>query len=269
MSRQRTVVGIGEALLAEYPQRVEPAGIAADVATIAVQLGHRGVAVARLGQDEAAREVMNRLDETGVNTEHLQSDPDLPTGRVAVESEDAASVPLPTRDTASDNLQWDYDLADLAQQADVVVFGPYACRHGQTRAVIHQFLSECTVARRLFDLTHRGNRMLDRATLAPLLGESDGVLLDEAGLELLVPGATADHVDTMRRLLRAHDLTMAMLAGGEGAAIQVIDADDAQSLPAATGRCSIRTGCLALLLALQTGADLKRAIEAAQQGGSD
>ena len=54
MARRRTIVGIGEALLAEHPDREEPAGLAPLVAINAILLGHRGLAISRLGQDDAS-----------------------------------------------------------------------------------------------------------------------------------------------------------------------------------------------------------------------
>src|SRR5258708_3575997 len=76
MSRPRTIVGIGEALLCEYPDRIEPGGLAIRTALAAIQRGDHGLAISRVGQDRAGDELLRRLAETGLSAAHLQSDPD-------------------------------------------------------------------------------------------------------------------------------------------------------------------------------------------------
>ncbi|MHC4128850.1 MAG: hypothetical protein ACYSUA_11905, partial [Planctomycetota bacterium] len=141
MARKRVIVGIGEALLAEYPDREEPAGLAALVPIQAVLLGHEGIAISRLGQDRAADALLSGLRERGVDVSHLQSDPDLATGRLVIRALGGAT--LLDAHAAYDQLQWDFDLADIAQGADAVVFGALIMRSGQARSAVDRFLDEC------------------------------------------------------------------------------------------------------------------------------
>ncbi len=153
MPRKLTIVGLGEALLMERPDGAQPAGLGASVAMRAVGLGHVGVVISRTGQDDAGTELTNLLDAAGVNTSHLQSDPDLPTGRVIVRATgEMIARHLDTR-AAYDNLQWDFDLEDVAQQADGVVFSMLTRRSGQTRSEENRFLAACHGAIKVLDMT--------------------------------------------------------------------------------------------------------------------
>jgi len=188
MARQRVFVGIGEALLCEYPDRVEAGGLAVRFARHAVQLGHMGVAVSRLGQDSAADELLRQLRELGIRLDALQSDPDLATGRLIVKSIAGKTSRTLTSRAAFDNLQWDFDLVDTAQQADAVLFGSLARREGQSRSIIKRFLAECLSAVRVFDMTNRAHETIDRVEARTGLEFADGLIADAHALKALAPG---------------------------------------------------------------------------------
>ena len=187
MSRRRVIVGLGEALLVEHADREEPGGLALLVPQYAVLLGHEGIAISRLGQDEAARQIIGKLREAGVDTSHLQSDPDLATARLLRRSLGGRNSLVDQ--AAFDSLQWDFDLADVAQRADAVVFGALAGRSGQARSAIDRFLDECAIALRLFDLTCRHGDELNRSRVISGLKHSDVLVVDNAALDTLLPGA--------------------------------------------------------------------------------
>ncbi len=208
MARRRTIVGLGEALLSEQADREEPAGLALLVPVHAVRLGHVGIAISRLGQDRAARVLTERLRALGVEVAHLQYDPDLPTGRAPGTSGARGGLDA---QAAYDNLQWDFDLADVAQEADAVVFGARARRTGQTRSTCDRFLAECRRALRLFDLTNRSAEGLLRSLALPALFASEAAAVDGAALEQLRPGAAARPArDTILELIRQADLAFVL-----------------------------------------------------------
>jgi sugar/nucleoside kinase (ribokinase family) len=113
---------------------------------------------------------------------------------------------------AFDNLQWDFDLSDVAQQTDAVVFGALARRSGQTRSTIDRFLAECTAAMKIFDLT--GGHRLERATALPALRSVDAAVADLRAIRALVPGA-ADAVprDATLQLIRSTNISFVLLVG--------------------------------------------------------
>ena len=138
MGRRQTIVGLGEAR-AERTDGDEPAGLALVVPINAVLLGHEGIAVSRLGQDRTADLLIERLQALGVDVSHLQRDPDLATARVSTRS--VSSHRGIDTQAAFDNLQWDFDLSDVAQEADAVVFGVLGRQSGQARSTADRFLA--------------------------------------------------------------------------------------------------------------------------------
>ncbi len=189
MARQRVIVGIGEAALAERLDGEEPTGLALLVPIAAAMLGHRGVAISRLGQDAAADELVRRLRASGVEVDHLQSDPDLATGRAPAVRQDRGPRGDDGSPVAWDNLQWDFDLIDVAQIADGVVFSALGRRNGQARSTSDRFLAECRSAVRLHDLTRRPAGGLDRGRVLTTLRGVEGAAVDNAALTQLLPGS--------------------------------------------------------------------------------
>jgi sugar/nucleoside kinase (ribokinase family) len=211
MARRRVIVGIGEALLAEYPDREEPAGLAALVPILAALLGHEGIAISRLGQDRTADALVSGLRERGVDVSHLQSDPDLATGRLVIRALGGAT--LLDAHAAHDQLQWDFDLADVAQGTDAVVFGALIRRNGQSRSAVDRFLDECKAAVRVFDLTNRPEPELNRGHTLSGLMHAEVAVVDDRAISSLLPGAGATPPpETVRELLRLGGLKLVLVA---------------------------------------------------------
>lgn len=211
MARRRVIVGVGVAVLAEASDREIPAGVALQVPLHAVTAGHEGIAIARLGQDATANQLLSVLRESGVDVRHLQSDPDLPTGRARL-GRDGRLERLDDN-AAFDQLQWDFDLSDVAQRADAVVFDALMRRSGQTRSAADRFLDECTRAMRVFDMTGCDFDKLDRSDILSGLEHATIVVVDDSALRMLLPGAAEGPPrDPAKELLRRGGLDMVLVA---------------------------------------------------------
>jgi sugar/nucleoside kinase (ribokinase family) len=270
MARQRTIVGIGESVLVEHPDRVEPAGLAARIALAAVALGHKGVALSRIGQDQAGEELRRLLNEKGVDTSCFQHDPDLPTARSIVRPlGDRIERHLEDR-AAFDNLQSDFDLEDVAHQADAVVYGLLTRRGGQTRSEEDRFIAQCKAAVKVFDLVNRGDEEPRRNRIESGLNFADGVIVDAPALHSILPAASGDlSAGDVRTLMRQAHLSFVItvtpasgdqleisLHSGEEAHVETIPHD---MLNAAT--VGLLAGVLrgaAMRDALKSGADIAR-----------
>lgn len=206
MPRERVIVSIGEALLSERRGNVEPGGLAMNYAQAAAKAGFRGAAVSRIGQDESGEQLLQLARERDIDVEHVQSDPDLPTARLLTRTVAGQSVSILTANAAFDNLQWDFDLIDLAQRAEAVFFGQLARRNGQAKSVIKQFLLECSgggAAMRVFDLTNRGGDAVDRAAAWTGLEFCEVLISDARGLSALAPTAAGNVEAAAKEVLRA------------------------------------------------------------------
>lgn len=164
----------------------------------AAMLRHRGVAISRIGQDAAAAELLRRLRALGVDVDHLQTDPDLATGRAVPRLQRGGDgTPL-----AWDNLQWDFDLSDVAQVADAVVFSDLGRRSGQARSTSDRFLAECRRALRVHDLTRRPASGIDRTRALGTLRTVEAAIVDDAALSQLLPGTVEAGPDAAMAALR-------------------------------------------------------------------
>lgn len=207
VSAPRTIVGLGELLQVRRAGSELPGGLAADAAMTASRLGHRGIPVSRLGQDEPGDSVRSALERAGVDVSHLQSDPDLPTGRLLVRTIAGRTTRSLDDLAAFDLLQWDFDLEDLARRADVIMFNALGRRHGQARSVIDRTLDFARQSLRVFDLTSRAAGELERSVFALGLETSEALILDRASLDAVLPGAKSEPVKVaVSKLIAQHDL---------------------------------------------------------------
>jgi hypothetical protein len=267
MSRQRVFVGIGEALLWESGGQARPGGLAVQAAIAATQLGHKGIVVSRVGQDAAAEEVLRQLRALPVNLDALQSDPDLATGRLVERAIGPRTMRTLTARAAFDNLQWDFDLVDVAQQADAVVFGQLARREGQSQSIIKRFLAECTGAIRLFDLANRAGEEVDRIDARSGLELAEGVVADHAALKALAPfwdGKDA-HAAASEVLRSSPSLAfVASVEVADGAQMMTIHAGgQASRSPRAVPTSQRASMLVGVLHGMLEGWDLSRSLELA------
>lgn len=185
MEQPRTLVGLGEALYDVFPDEMRLGGAPLNFAVHAHQLGNHGVMVSRIGDDALGGQLLDDLRGREMSADHVQIDPDRPTGTVLVKL-DAGGEPTYdiVKHVAWDNLQWDPQLETLAAHADGVCFGSVAQRYGQTRNTIYRFLSAAGRAVRLYDVNLRQDyydrriltRSMELATAAKLNSEELGTL---------------------------------------------------------------------------------------------
>jgi len=190
-----TLVSIGEALYDVFPDHRQLGGAPLNLALGLDQLirphGGKTLLVARVGQDDAGRELIDELTRRGLSVEYVQTDPDKPTGQVLVSFDDAGQPRYEVvRDAAWDVMQFDPDLEDLARHCDAVAFGTLAQRDAQSRNTIFRFLDAARRAVKLVDVNLRADyfdrRLLERTfehvTIVKLNHEELPRVADELGI---------------------------------------------------------------------------------------
>ncbi|MFK7959340.1 MAG: PfkB family carbohydrate kinase [Phycisphaerales bacterium] len=197
LTRTHLIVAAGVAALDESPSAVALGGGAARVALAAVRRGHRAAIVSRIGQDERGDTVLSALAEAGVETTHVQRDPDHDTPRVLRRPDGTPNPAADERETAAEWLQWDHDLEDVARRADSVVFGLASWRGGQSRSEERRLLDAAETAIRIAVLPDRSvsgcaDAPLDRTLAMSALDAAQLVVADRAALRRLT---TVDGTD--------------------------------------------------------------------------
>lgn len=139
-----TVIGLGEVLWDVFPDSKRPGGAPANVAFQAGQLGNRGLVLSAVGDDELGRELLDQLQQTGLDVSLVRRDAAHPTGRVTVDLSDGGHPDY----LIHEGVAWDYLVADeewldAAGRAAAVAFGTLAQRNEPSRETIHQVLAAC------------------------------------------------------------------------------------------------------------------------------
>jgi len=213
---------MGEALFDVFPDETRLGGAPLNLALHAHQLGNDGTIVSRIGQDDLGRRLLEELARREMSDDHLQTDPDHPTGTVLIDFDAEGE---PTYDiieqVAWDYLQWDGDLDDLARHCDAVAFGTLAQRTAQTRNNIYRFLGEARRAVKLLDVNLRQD-YYDRRGITRSLELVDAVKANRMEVERLgqLLGLEGDPADVAGRLIGQFDLKwLAVTAGAEGVTV--------------------------------------------------
>jgi fructokinase len=218
---KKKVVGLGEVLWDLLPERTCLGGAPANFAYITTLMGDQGIVASRVGEDSPGLEALRRMEELGLNIDHVQTDRQRPTGTVKVEldSKGLARFEI-AHPVAWDALEWTSDWQDLAEKADAVCFGSLAQRADESRATIRQFLhstSPRTV--KIFDVNLRQSYYSEEV-LSESMRLADIVKLNDEELPKIMNLNKVPHKDELSSaqwLIRTHDLKLVCITrGGRG-----------------------------------------------------
>ena len=124
---KKRVVGLGEVLWDLLPERTCLGGAPANFAYITTLMGDQGIVASRVGEDARGLEALRRMEELGLDIDHVQTDRQHPTGtvQVQVDSNGLARYEI-AHPVAWDFLEWTPEWQHLAADADAVCFGSLA-----------------------------------------------------------------------------------------------------------------------------------------------
>jgi fructokinase len=216
------VVGLGELLWDLLPTGKQCGGAPANFTYHAQALGAEAWLVTRVGDDELGDELRQHVVALGLPDVYLTTDPDHPTGTVAVEL-DGFGQP---KYVIHEHVAWDFippreDLAELALRADAVCFGTLAQRNAVSRTTIRDFLAatrnDCL---RIFDVNLR-QRYYNMDTIAPSLAAATVVKLneDEFAVFRKLLSISGDEPTALGTMFRRFGLRLIVLTKGAGGAV--------------------------------------------------
>jgi fructokinase len=223
---KQKVVGLGEVLWDLFPERSCLGGAPANFAYIATLLGDQGIVASRVGNDSLGSEALRQLKELGLDIDHVQSDPQHPTGTVKVEVDCKGQARYQiAHPVAWDFLEWTPAWRHLAEAADAICFGSLAQRSEESRATIRCFLRASPNALKVFDVNLR-QAYYSQEVLAESMKLADIVKLNDEELPKImslancpdsVPGSDGDELSSARYLISAYDLKLVCITrGGRG-----------------------------------------------------
>ncbi len=218
---KKKVVGLGEVLWDLLPGGACLGGAPANFAYITTLMGDLGIVASRVGEDSRGIDAMRRMEELGLDIDHVQTDREHPTGVVNVKVD---PVGLPQYEIAHsvawDFLEWNSDWRQLATDADAVCFGSLAQRSEKSRATIRQFLAaapEHTV--KIFDLNLR-QAYYSAETVCESMRLADIVKLNDEELPKLMNLLRIPHKDdrtSAKGLIQEYELKLVCVTrGGNG-----------------------------------------------------
>jgi fructokinase len=184
-------------------------------------MGDQGIVASRVGEDSRGLEALRRMDELGLDIDHVQTDPHHPTGTVKVELDGKGIAEFEiARPVAWDALQWTQDWQRLAESADAVCFGSLAQRSDESRTTIQKFLQATVPGTvRVFDVNLR-QCYYSHEVLAQSMKLADIVKLNDEELPKIMSLAKFPHKDELssaQRLIGAYDLKLLCVTrGGRG-----------------------------------------------------
>ena len=133
------IIGMGEILWDVLPEGKKLGGAPCNFAYHVSQFGLDSCAVSAIGDDPLGKEIIENLDEKGVNY-HIDTVP-YPTGTVQVEL-DSNGVPQYEikENVAWDNIPYTERLEELAKQTKAICYGSLGQRNIVSRNTINRFL---------------------------------------------------------------------------------------------------------------------------------
>ena len=226
---KKKVVGLGEVLWDILPERTCLGGAPANFAYITTLMGDQGIVASRVGEDSRGLEALRRMEEFGLNIDHVQTDRQRPTGTVKVEldSKGLALFEI-AHPVAWDSLEWTLDWQHLAEKADAVCFGSLAQRSEESRATIRHFLKSTSPRTiKVFDVNLRQS-YYNQEVLSESMRLSDIVKLNDEELPKIMSLNQAPHKDELSSaqwLIRTHELKLVCITRGGRGSLLVRDED--------------------------------------------
>ena len=231
---KKRVVGLGEVLWDLLPGGACLGGAPANFAYITTLMGDQGIVASSVGEDSRGIDALRRLEELGLDIDHVQTDRAHPTGVVNVTLDDEGMAQYDiAHPVAWDFLRWNSDWERLASTVDAVCFGSLAQRFETSRDTVRNFVAATPKhAVRVFDVNLRQTYYC-REVLSESMNLADIVKLNDEELPKimsLLKLSHKDEVSSARRLVRECDLDIVCITrGGRGSIL--VHNDDVSEHP--------------------------------------
>jgi fructokinase len=220
------VIGVGEILWDVFPNGKKLGGAPANFAYHISALGHNGIILSRIGNDNNGKEIIKHLKGLGLATKYIQIDNNKATGVVEVKI-DNKNQPnyIIKENVAWDFMQWSEKFNLLIKTTDAICYGTLAQRDEVSKKTIVSLLEKMnknTV--KVYDINLRQS-FFSKTIIDDALKLSDILKLnsDEINVlrELLNISIKYNEKDICKFLLDSYNLNLICLTKGEEGSILI------------------------------------------------
>jgi fructokinase len=214
----KNILCFGEILWDTFGTEKVAGGAPMNVARHLVQQGADVSFASRVGTDESGKGLIEFLKTSGLYSDLIQLDDELPTCEVTVKLDIQGSatyiIPKPC---SWDNIQTETALDEAAMAASAVVFGSLACREKTTRDTLLNLLNEIS-ALKIFDVNLRPPHYT-LAHIETLAARADVVKMNDEEAGLLIGGTSNMKEKIIEFQKKYHAQTICVTRGENGAIV--------------------------------------------------
>jgi len=212
------ILCFGEILWDAFGDEKVAGGAPMNVARHLVQQGANVSFASRVGTDDSGKGLIDFLKASGLYSDLIQLDDDLPTCEVTVHLDAGGHatyiIPQPV---SWDNIQTEPALTIAAKKASAIVYGSLACRDVITRDTLLKLLAE-TTALKIFDVNLRPPHY-SLSTIETLVAGADVIKMNEDEAALLMGGQTENLKETIIAFQKKYQSQTICVTRGEHGAI--------------------------------------------------
>ncbi|RFZ81042.1 carbohydrate kinase [Mucilaginibacter terrenus] len=215
----KQILCFGEVLWDAFGDGKKAGGAPMNVARHLVQQGNNVLFASRVGADPSGEELTGFLKTSGLYSNLLQQDEQLPTCEVAVQLDEnnTATYVFPEK-VSWDNIQFTDELNTAARNAGAIVFGSLACRYDTTMDTLVQVLDESD-AIKIFDVNLRPPHFT-LGTIEALAARANVIKMNEEEAQLLIHSSkTGDLKEMIMEFQSKFNATVICVTRGDKGAI--------------------------------------------------
>ena len=214
------VICFGEVLWDMLPNGPKPGGAPMNVAIHLKQQGQNPILISKIGRDGKGKQLLQFLNKSGLKTDLITTDPNLPTSKVLVNLDENRNATYEICEpVAWDNILMD-DLDDsIISNAGIIIFGSLASRNQTTRNTLFEILDQ-SKALKFCDINLRPP-FDKKEIIETLLEKSDFVKLNDDELKTIAGwnNFTGDEKEMILWMSRKYNCPSVCVTRGKNGAI--------------------------------------------------
>ncbi len=227
--KRETVAAFGEVLWDLLPDGPVLGGAPFNFAYRINTLGNRAVMISRIGGDELGNKALKQMQSLGIDTEHIQTDGNYPTGTVEIVLDEKRNPDYTIiEDVAYDHIQTTPTVLDAVKEAGSFCFGTLAQREEQSASALREMLGVFNGKYCIYDINLRKNCYSDENIIYSLKRANILKMNEDEAPELSrifeIPDGSLP--DFAGKLIEAAELKHVLITLGERGVIACSDAGE-------------------------------------------